>query len=234
MDALKKIIPPEELSEIRETPSWRLHHAMKAWMPQSHACLETLIMYFGKDATVEERIAQSDWLQTEGLKAIYEEARKQYPRCSAALNWCYNEPWITAANCSIIRYPAIPKPGYYAVKESLRPVLFSARIPKFDWKARERFTAGIWLLNDSNETVCGSVEVILKIGDKEISLLKWENVETEARVNIEGASVCCILPSVDSDCMTLILRAEDESMSSEYKLQYKNTPLPPPSKGMNM
>ena len=234
MDALKQIIPSEELSEIKDTPSWRLHHAVRAWMPQSHACLETLEMYFGKDATVEERVAQSDWLQTEGLKGIYEEARKQYPKCSAALNWCYNEPWITAANCSIIRYPAIPKPGYYAVKNALRPVLFSARIPKFDWRSRERFTAQIWLLNDSNETVHGSVEVLLRIGNQEISLLKWERAETDARINVEGASVCLTLPAVDTNYMTLVLKANNESWSSEYKLLYRNVPIPAPSKGMNM
>lgn len=234
IDALKKIIPAEELSEITETPSWKLHHAMRAWMPESHACVETLKFYFGNEATVEERIAQSDWLQVAGMKAIFEEARKQWPRCSAALNWSFNEPWITAANLSILRYPAIPKPGYFAVKEALRPVLFSARIPRFDWKSGERFTAEIWLLNDSNKKVCGSVEVMLKIGKEEISLLKWEGAEAEANVNVEGASVCCILPSVDAKSMTLILRSKDQNMSSEYQLLYERKKSVPAPKGMNM
>lgn len=234
ISALRKIIPQKELSEITETPSWRLHHAMKAWLPQSHACIETLEAYFGKSATLEERIAQSDWLQTEGMKAIFEEARKQAPHCSAALNWCFNEPWITAANCSIVRYPAIPKPSYYAVRDALRPVLFSARVPRFDWCSGERFTAEIWLLNDSNREVCASVEVILKIGDIELFLLNWKNAKAEAAVNTEGASVCCRLPYVDTEHMTLILRAADGEMSSEYKLLYKRKEAISAPKGMNM
>ena len=234
MDALKQIIPADELDEVRETPSWKLHHAVRAWMPESHACAETLKIYFGQEATMEERVAQSDWLQTEGMKAIFEEARRQWPHCSAALNWSFNEPWITAANLSIVRYPAIPKPGYFATKNALRSKMFSARIPHFDWKSGERFTAQIWLLNDSLEKISGSVEVILKIGDTEISLLKWDNAETEINENTEGASVCCTLPAVDACSMTLILKADDESMSSEYKLLYERQNPRPASKGMNM
>ncbi len=235
MEALEKIIPPEELGEITEAPVWKLHHAVRAWMAQSHACVETLEMYFGKDATVAERVEQSNWLQVEGMKAIFEEARRQSPHCSAALNWSFNEPWITAANLSIVRYPAIPKPGYFAVKDALRPVLFSARIPRFDWKSGDRFTAEIWMLNDSREAVCGAVEVSLKIANKEIPLLTWSNAHTDAETNIEGASVCCVLPEEDeTNNMVLILKARDGSMSSEYKLLYEKRKKAPRPKGMNM
>ena len=234
MELLKKIIPAEELGEIKETPSWLLHHAMRAWMPQSHACVEILKKYFGEQGTVEDRIAQSEWLQVEGLKAIFEEARRQEPRCSAALNWCFNEPWITAANCSVVSYPAVPKKGYYAMKDALRPALFSARIPAFEWKSDDRFTAEIWLLNDSPESVDASVEVLLQIGDRQISLLKWEGAATEPLTNLEGASVCCALPRVEADSMTLILKSNRAELNSEYKLPYELKKVMPKPKGMNM
>ncbi len=234
MEALEQIIPAEELGAITETPSWKLHHAMRAWRPQSHACVESLEMYFGKDASVAERIEQSDWLQVEGMKAIYEEARRQWPHCSAALNWCFNEPWITAANCSVVRYPAIPKPGYYAVRDALRSKLFSARIPKFDWKSGERFTAQIWLLNDSRETCSASVEVLLRIGALEIPLLVWDHASEETNCNLEGASVCCVLPEEDTGEMTLVLKSSHSDMSSQYKLLYERQRRIPQPKGMNM
>ena len=60
-------------------------------------------------------VANGQLLQCEGYKAIYEEARRQKPYCSMALNWCFNEPWPTAANNSIINWPNIPKPAFYAV-----------------------------------------------------------------------------------------------------------------------
>ena len=41
-------------------------------------------------------------------QAIFEEARRQWKHCSVCLNWCFNEPWMTAANNSIVAYPAKP------------------------------------------------------------------------------------------------------------------------------
>ena len=128
-------------------------------------------------------------------------------------------PWFTAANCSILSYPATPKPAYFAVKNALRPALFSARIPKFDWRAGERFTAGIWLLNDAPTAAAGDVRVTLCIGDTEILLLDWHGAHTEANRNLEGAQVCCVLPDVDAAEMTLKLTATG-GLSSEYRLLY--------------
>ena len=47
-----------------------------------------------------------------------------------------------------MEYPLKKKPAYYAVRDSLRSVLASARIPKFDFKEGEIFSSEIWLLND--------------------------------------------------------------------------------------
>lgn len=234
MKALKEIIPPEEIDEIRLTDSWQVHHAIKAWMPQSHACTDILKKYFGSEGSTEDRIEQSDWLQCEGLKAIFEEARKQAPHCSGALNWCFNEPWITAANCSIVRYPAVPKPGYYAVQKALRGSLFSARIPKFDWKSGEKFQAEIWLLNDKPEAITASVEVFLKVGTKEIPLLSWKNATAPAGENTQGAKVCCVLPDEEAESMTLVLRSDDSELDSEYRLPFRLIKFRPAPKAMNM
>ncbi|MBO4308808.1 MAG: hypothetical protein J5885_03160 [Clostridia bacterium] len=221
-EALKQIIPPEELRELKPTVSWVLHHAFRAWMPESHASLEVLQRYFGADATVEERIAQSDWLQSEGLKFIFEEARRQSPHCSAALNWCFNEPWITAANCSIVRYPDIPKPAYFAVRDALRTALFSAKIAKFDWKAGEVFKAPIWLLNDGPEPIKADAEVFLRIGDREIPLLQWKAAKVDANTNLEGAQVCCVLPQAETDRFVLEIRSSDPRLNNSYCLKYRN------------
>ena len=221
-EALKQIIPPEELRELKPTVSWVLHHAFRAWMPESHASLEVLQRYFGADATVEERIAQSDWLQSEGLKFIFEEARRQSPHCSAALNWCFNEPWITAANCSIVRYPDVPKPSYFAVRDALRTALFSAKIAKFDWKAGEVFKAPIWLLNDGPEPVEADAEVFLRIGDREILLLQWNAASADAGTNLEGAQVCCVLPQAETDRLVLEIRSSDPRLNNSYCLKYRN------------
>ena len=221
LELLKKIIPEDEMFPVSDTKSWNIHHATNTKGGGNWLCLDVVERYFGAPKSIEDIVEKTNWLQSSGYQAAFEEIRKQWPYCSMMSNWCYDEPWITAANNSIVSYPAIPKPAYYSVKNALRPTLFSARIPKFDWKAGERFDAGIWLLNDRPERVCGSVEVVLKVGETEFSLLKWDNAKAEANANFEGASVCCVLPDVETDHITLVLKAENDEMSNEYKLPYK-------------
>ena len=199
------------------TPSWVLHHALEAWQPESHASLPVLERYFGGDATLEERISQSDLLQSEGLKFIFEEARRQSPRCGAALNWAFNEPWITAANLCIVRYPDIPKPAYFAVKDALRPSLFSASFEKIEWKSGEVFKAQLWLLNDSPDTVSAGAEAYIELGGKTIPLAVVERDEFGPNENKPLCSVKCTLPHADTDRMKLIIRASDDSLSGEYE-----------------
>ena len=220
LDALRQIIPPDELKNLAPTKSWVLHHAFEAWQPESHASLSVLERYFGKDATLAERVGQSDMLQSEGLKFIFEEARRQSPRCSAALNWAFNEPWITAANLSIVRYPDIPKPAYYAVKSALRPALFSAAFGKIDWRSGENFEARIWLLNDSPEAVAASAKAFIELGGETIPLITLDRAEVGANENAFLGAASLTLPRSDAKRMKLVIRASDERLSSEYEFVF--------------
>ena len=224
LETLKKIIPQDQLFPIEATDAWLAHHGLEAWGKHNWVCMDVLERYFGKQSSLEEIVENSSWLQSEGYKGAFEEIRRQWPHCSMALNWCLNEPWHTAANNSIIEYPASPKPAYEAVKAALRPTLFSARISKFSWSEGETLEAELWLLNDAPKTASGKVEVCLQIGGKEIELLQW-SAEAEAGLNTQGPTVRAILPHAEADRMTVILRAEN-GMESRYCLQYKPAAKP--------
>ena len=60
------MIPAEELFPIRETPSWIHHHGFKAWGPERWLCLSTIEKYFGEQASLEDLVEKSNWLQCEG------------------------------------------------------------------------------------------------------------------------------------------------------------------------
>jgi beta-mannosidase len=139
-----------------------------------------------------------------------------------SLNWCYNEPWPTAANNSIINYPAKPKPAFYAVSKSCRPVLASARIQKFRWKAGEKFSTQLFILNDKYETIeAGSIKATIKSGNKTIDLGKWNFGTIEPNKNMEGPVVEVNLPDFDSQKMTLMLEVEGHpGWNSEYDLLF--------------
>ena len=222
LENLKKIIPEEELFPIQPGGSWTLHHAFGAWGEKRWLCMDVLERYAQESLdSLEKTIALASWLQCEGYKAVFEEARRQSPYCSMAVNWCYCEPWITAAGNSLITYPLQPKPAYYAVQSALRPVLASARIPKFDWKAGECFHAELWLLNDSPETVSEIIHASIRIGNTEYPLLTWETGTVSSNTNRIGPTLNWVLPHLNVTQFTLCL-STNTAASSEYTLCFRS------------
>jgi beta-mannosidase len=196
VEYLKKFIPPEELWPPAPGTTWETHHAFKAWQPeQSWLFRDVIEFYFGRCDNLATLVGFGDWLQGEGYKAIYEEARRQKPRCAMALNWCYNEPWPTAANNSIVNWPAQAKPAFRAVAAACRPVLASARIPKFAWQPGEEFRAELWLLNDSPEAIpAGRIVAWLDCGGRSTELGQWQHGGTVANRHLAGPEIRAVLP----------------------------------------
>lgn len=229
-DRLREFIPQEEIFPIERTPSWLMHHAFNAWGAERWLCLGDMQNYSAEPLdTLEKVVGMSQWLQCEGYKAIFEEARRQAPYCSMAINWCYCEPWPCAANNSLIAYPITPKKAYYAVQAALRPALFSARIPHFDWKAGDVFSAEIWLLNDSTKEVQGDVCVWIELDGERYDLLKWS---ASSSANLIGPTVHWKLPDVQADRCTLHLDCAE--LSSSYTLCYRPSQKKAKTRQMNV
>jgi len=218
---LKGVIPADELDFPTPTESWTLHHAFSAWTNEAWGCIPVLERYFGKLSTTEQCCYYSAWLQCEGYKAAFEEARRQWPHCSMVVNWDYNEPWATAANNSILSHPAIPKPAYYAVKDALRDVMPSARIQRFSYLGGESFEAELWMLNDSPVGISDSVKAYIEIGGEEIYVMSWENIACDPLSHKRGHKLQVELPIVyDVESFELIVKSEAHG-ESRYKLHYK-------------
>lgn len=223
VEVLKKIIPESEFWPPKQGTSWESHHAFNAWVADTWLMPDVLKFYFGEAKNMEELVANSQLLQSEGYKCIYEEARRQKPYCSMALNWCFNEPWPTAANNSIVNWPNIPKPGFYAVKNACRPFLASASLKKFKYSEGEEFSADIWILNDL-PTQSGGRKLSVKIvsDTAEIKLLDWEFGNLDANTNLPGPTVRCKLPALQTDRFKLVLEVDGHpEYNSEYTLAYQ-------------
>ena len=225
LELLKSFIPEEQLWPPKPGTAWESHHAFNAWQGDTWLVPSTLTHYFGDANSPEELVAQGQWLQCEGYKCIFEAARRQKPYCAMALNWCYNEPWPTAANNSLINWPATPKPAYYAVQAACRPVLLSAALGRFSWQVGEEFSAQLWLLNDAFAPVEPTTVTVMLIGDEEQVIGRWECPGTEANTNLPGPTVSFRLPNWRCGQMTLVVKAEGrEEWSSYYKLLIKTNP----------
>lgn len=154
--------PPAEvvestLSESERFPprpgtAWESHGAFYAHdrRPETWLNLPTIERYFGTVDDLNELCLYGQTLQAVALQGMVEEARRQRPRCSLVNVWCLNEPWPALANLSLIAFGGHPKLGYLAVREAFRPLLASARLPKFSWEVDEMVTARLYLLGESS------------------------------------------------------------------------------------
>lgn len=133
-----------------------------------------------------------------------------------AANWCYNEPWKTAANNSLLCYPHGKKAGYEAVKSALRPVMPSARIPKFDWTEGELFSAELWLLNGSPEDAEDVITAYLEFDGEAVEVLSWKTGVCAGNTNKQGHRLQWRLPRTEDGCFTLRLKSAHGE--SEYRL----------------
>ncbi len=217
---LEKVIPKSELFPPRPTDSWVAHHGFGSWEADSWVFPDTLKFYFGESENLEEMTERSGFLQRVGYKSIFEESRRQWPYCSMAVNWCFNEPWITAGNNSVISYPNVKKQGYYGIKEALRPVIASARAERFDWQADSIFSAELWLLNSSNETASKEITATIIINGKEYEQISWKSGEVDPRTNKMGPTLNFMIPYCEEDTiMTLKLKTEDGIGDSSYSFK---------------
>lgn len=226
-EVLEAIIPEDELFPASPTAAWTAHHAFGAWDGNLETWLgpATIRHYFGEPASLDELIEDSSTLQGEGYKAIYEEARRQKPNCSMALCWVFNEPWPTAANNSIVCYPAVPKGSFPMVAAACRPLCASARFPKYMWKGGETLSFDLWLLNDSYRNAGDTYRlsaVLVAPDGTETGLLSWDTASLSDNENQSGPTVRVKLPEwPDADRFSVKVQVSGHpEMDSEYTLAY--------------
>jgi beta-mannosidase len=186
--------------------------------------------YF-KTETLEDFASAAAFLQEQGYKHLFEEIRRQKPRASMALNWCFNEPTPRVVNGSVIGWPCQVKGGYEGIRDACRPVLASARVPRFVWQGGEIFEAEIWLLSDQPEPIeVESVRALLRCDGREVPLATWQPGRIEANTNLQGPTVRCRLPHAQPGLFQLILRSETRRLDSSYPLILG--PLPVEASGL--
>jgi len=222
LDVLDAFLPePFRFPPNPGTP-WQTHHAFKAWEQDSHLYLPDIAHYWGACASLPELVEKGQRMAADGMRGLFEEARRQKPLASMALAWCFNEPWPTAANCSLVNWPCKPKASLQAVAQALRPVLASARIRKYRWSPGEVFDPELWLLSDSPRTTgSGRMIATLTLGDLECARLEWSFKSAEPSMNTQGPRLQCLLPAIGVDNLLLSLQVEGHpDWDSSWKLPF--------------
>lgn len=216
-------MPVDEQFPPREGTAWETHHGLGAWPehPTSWLCTDVLAHYFGEATSLDTLIARGQWLQAEGYRHYFEEARRQKPKASMALNWCYNDCWPCAANNSLIAWPNLPKPAYRAVAEACRPVLASARCERFSGHSGDELGLQLFMLNDGpDEAAAVTVHVVLEHADLRAQIATWEAPATGFDRPAIGPQIKFALPPAAPSAI-LVVHLEtpaDPARTNRYEL----------------
>ena len=128
---------------------WVAHHGFKAWWEDTWLRKAEAQYFYGGYTDLRDLLKKMQDIQVMCYRSYFEEMRRQWPQCSMALNWCFNEPWPTVANNSLVAWPVTPRRAHSAVREALRAQMSSLRIERQLWWGGEEFHGEIWLLNDA-------------------------------------------------------------------------------------
>ena len=174
---------------------------MDSWL-----CFGLLGELFGKQDSLEDYIKCGEIAQCEGLKFIFEEARRQKPYCLIAFNWCFNEPWNNVAARTVVAYSVRPRKAYYDIKNSLKPVVPSAKLNHFKYKVGEWVKAEMFLLNDSMQEASDTIEMYIEIDGKKELIAKWETGVTPANTNKRGVVAQYRVPDTKTQLAKITLK----------------------------
>jgi beta-mannosidase len=220
-DIAHAVLPEAERWPPRPGTSWDSHTGVEPGDGfGGHQILSHLERYLGKPTSLEDFEMKGQLLQREGIRGLYEEARRQKPHAAMALAWCLNEPWPTLVNCSLVAWPDRPKCGYDGAKLACRPALASARIRKFAWAAGERFDPQFWILNDAPQPVAaGRMTAILVFNGTRTAFGTWDFPEVAANQNLAGPTFALELPAAPQGLFELELTVEGRpGLGSTYTL----------------
>lgn len=217
---IQKYMTPEDYACCdASTEAWTAHHAFRAWTGETWLRKPEVDYYFGGYTDVDDLCKKTQFIQAMCYRSLFEEMRKQWPHCSMALNWCFNEPWPCFANNSLVCWPTEIKPAYYAVQQALRPQLASLRIDRHRWWAGTLFSAEAWILNDRLEGLSGlTVEISYRIGDD--APVSWGSLHiphAAPQENVCCGSISFMLPASCNSKFSVRLKVVGHpEMDSEY------------------
>lgn len=221
-DTARRVLPPGELWPPRHGTAWDAH---TGYAPGEfgHLKPEMIEAYLGPVSSLDDLEEKGQLLQLEGVRGLYEEARRQKPRAAMALTWCFNEPWPALMNCSLVAWPSRPKRGYEGARLACRPTLASARIRKFAWAAGELFDPELWILNDSpREVAAGTLVATVIVAGARTILGRWDFPHATAARNIAGPRVALTLPDAPPRLFQLELVVEGRpELNSTYTLCFR-------------
>lgn len=230
-DTLGLFLTEKDLADFSpENPVWTAHHAFGAWGKNYWSDPEAVRYFYGDWTDTADFIEKTQAIQAMSYRSCFEEMRRQWPSCSMALNWCFNEPWPTAANNSLLSWPAVKRPAYGAVQAALRPQMASLELEKQLWKGGEVFRGQVWMLNDTIESLedC-EIRAFITVGGEKHPCGVFRSGMLAPQTNRECGGLAFRLPEELNGSFTVTLEVVGQkALSSVYTYLCKGGKRPQP------
>lgn len=219
-DYIRTFMSEEEFQSFGpQSEIWREHHAFGVWRETSWGREDEVNYFLGGYEDVDDLCEKSQFVQSMCLRSDFEEMRRQWPECSFAMNWCFNEPWPAAANNSVVAWPAVTKPAYFAMQTALRPRMASLALDRQLWRGGETFRGEIWMHNDTIEEMpAGEIRVYYTLDGEEIYWGSLRYAALPEQTNSVSGSLMFPLPEDFDGLFTIRLEVADHpEWSAEYR-----------------
>ena len=218
---LESFMSKEAMENPFEDTMWIKRHAfIKEFEKERWLDIEGIKKLSGCSDDPKEIVAVGNEIQCVMYKCMFEAVRRKWPYASMCMNWCYNEPWPTAAGNGLVNYPAVKRPCYYAIQSALKDKKLSLEFSKVSWVSGETMKCAAWLLNDSNDNIENiRAEIYLLFDGKEEKIAECDFSNTSAYTNSKGVEFDVNVPNVKGGRFTLIIRSEnDKTLGEKYEL----------------
>lgn len=164
LGSLEKMIPADRRWPL-DMPLWRHHFAVPAEFhnfANEYAALDDF-----------HAALHANWLSHSVLvRNNLEYCRSRMYRCSGNLNWQFNVPW-PCMHRELVDHWGIPKPSYYAYRNSARELAMTVDLERYVWSPGEELEAGVHLVNDGLARRGLQAEVRLLTTDLDL-LHRWQ------------------------------------------------------------
>lgn len=201
---VRRFMTEEEYNNPAPGTVWEDHHGFKAWCRDSWLRFHEVDTFFGGYTDYADFAEKTQLLQGVCGRALFEEVRHRWPHTSMAMNWCFQEPWPTAANNSLVNWGGEAKASLPYIADALRDQKACLRTNRLRFVQGETFSAELWLLNDLPKAVPpADFAVTLCYGEERYALLDWAFQGVGGQRHMQGPTIVFPLNNVPTGMFTV-------------------------------
>ena len=187
-ESLRQFLPDDELWP--PGAGWQRHNADLPKL-RRYAQKDVLSEVSGPGGDgLDAFVAASQRAQAAGLQILIEHVRRHKGETGGLALWQWNEPW-PAICWSVIDYYGRPKLACETLQRIMQPLLVSLDYPLRQYRAGDRLTGKLWIVNDSLEALAGCTLTVMLDG----VTVQWQRCDLSANRASRVGALAVTLPA---------------------------------------